>query len=52
MIRMISAPTIAEKTGLLEIVPGTFQKESFISAIVGALIILIIFGMIFGRKRK
>lgn len=43
---------IAEKTGLLTIVPGTFQLESVISAVVGALIILIIFGALFGRKRK
>ncbi|MDF1756371.1 MAG: GlsB/YeaQ/YmgE family stress response membrane protein [Verrucomicrobiales bacterium] len=42
---------IAEKTGLVTVVPGTFQIWSVVSAVVGALIILIIFGAIFGRKR-
>lgn len=41
---------IADKTGIATVVPGTFQMASVISAVVGALIILIIFGLVFGKK--
>lgn len=43
---------IADKTGIVSIVPGTLQWESIVSAVVGALIILILFGVVFGRRRR
>jgi uncharacterized membrane protein YeaQ/YmgE (transglycosylase-associated protein family) len=41
---------LADKTGLATITPGIFSVPSVISAVVGALIILIIFNLVFGRR--
>jgi uncharacterized membrane protein YeaQ/YmgE (transglycosylase-associated protein family) len=42
---------IANKTGLITVTPGEFSLHGVISAVVGALVILLIFGIIFGRKK-
>ncbi|MDF1816394.1 MAG: GlsB/YeaQ/YmgE family stress response membrane protein [Verrucomicrobiales bacterium] len=41
---------IADKTGLISVDTGSFSPWSVVSAVVGAMIILVIFGTVF-RKR-